>query len=100
MQPDWSLWSSSDWKGQVLVHWSKEETRNPLLIVDSGGITEQGIVLLAVSSVGGSSQYTEHVRSPCPQMAARLLLVIKFEPSVDHGESISADKLLLRVHIK
>lgn len=33
-------------------------------------------------------------------MAARLLLFIKSGPLVDRGESIAADKFLLRVHIK
>lgn len=33
-------------------------------------------------------------------MATRLLIFIKFGPTVDHGEFISADKFLFRVHIK
>lgn len=49
------------------------------------------------SSVWDSSWYTVYVRrrSLCQQMAARLLLFIKFGPSVDHGESTSAGKIFL-----
>lgn len=36
---------------------------------------------------------------PLQQKATKLLLVIKSGLSVDQGKSISADKLLLRVHI-
>ena len=69
-------------------------------IGDSLGINEQSIVRKAKSSVWGSYQYTEYVRSPCQQMVARFLLFRKFAPSVDHEESMSADKFLLGVHIK
>lgn len=44
--------------------------------------------------------YTEYVRSPCQQMAARVLLFVKFGPLVDHGKSISEDQFLVRVHIR
>lgn len=33
-------------------------------------------------------------------MAARLLLFVKFQPLVDHGESISAAEFLFRVHAR
>lgn len=49
------------------------------------------------SSVRGSSR---NVRSPCQQMASRLLLFTKFGPYINHGESISEDKFLLEALIK
>lgn len=61
---------------------------------------KQGIVQEAQSSVWGFSWRAENVRSPCQQMAARLLLLIKFGSLIDPGESISADKFLPGVHIK
>lgn len=54
----------------------------------------------AKNLVLGSSQNTEYERRLCQQMALRLLLFIKLGPLVDHGESFSAGKFLLRVHIK
>lgn len=39
-------------------------------------------------------------RSPCQQMATRLLLFVKCGPLVDKRESILADKFLLGVYIK
>lgn len=61
---------------------------------------KQGIVREAQGSIWGSSWCTENVRSPCQQMAARLLLLIKFGPLIDPRGSISADKFLPGVHIK
>lgn len=46
----------------------------------------------------GSPEF--NVRTPCQQMATRLLLFIKFGSLVDPRKSISADKFLPGVHIK
>lgn len=47
--PDWLLWSSSNWMGQVLGHWSKQESSNFLVIVDLGWANQQDIVREAES---------------------------------------------------
>lgn len=52
------------------------------------------------SSVRDCSQNMDSTRRPCQQMAARLSSFIKFEPSVDRGNSISASKFFLEGHIK
>lgn len=101
----------SDWAGQVSVRWPKDEirssfklvkdeTRSSFRIVDSDGTNEQGIEWEAKSSLKESSQYTEYMRRPCQQIAARLSLFIKFVPLFDHWKPISAGKFILGDHIK
>lgn len=94
---------SYDGMRQVSVHWQKNKTRFPA-VFDSDGVNKRGMVqsqefssrFFPVYNV----QYTTYRRSPCQQMAAKLLLFIKFGSSIGHGESITADKFLLGVHIK
>lgn len=63
-------------------------------VIDSAGVNKWGIENIVL----GFSQHVEYVSSPCKQIAARLLLFITFGPLVNHGESISGEKLF-RVHI-
>lgn len=85
-------------QGRFYSPHQKDKPRT-FVIVDSACINKQGIVREAESSFWGSFQCTEYMSSLCQQMAIRLLL-IKISASVDHEESISADKFLLEVHIK
>lgn len=62
-----------------------------------GWVNKQGIMMEAEFSL---RFFLEFARSPCEQMAPRLLFFIKFGPSVDHGESISANKFFLGILTK
>lgn len=89
---------SSDWNRQVSVHWSEGKTRNSLVIVDSDGINEMGIVQEAKSH-SEVPPSTESVNYRCQQIAAIFLLFIKIGLLVDHEESALADEFLLGVNI-
>lgn len=81
---------SFDWTGQVSVCWQGFS-----VVVDSDGIKKHSIEQEAKVLSSIRSTWEAH-----QQMAARLLLLIKFGPSIDHRVSISADKFLPWVHIK
>lgn len=90
----------------VLIGWGSSQS---ILLIDrwnqgfpavvDSGVNKWCITQGAKSSVWDSSWSTEYMRSQCQQMATRLLLFIKFRPSVDYGEPISADKFLLRPRV-
>ena len=77
-----------------LIPLVERQNQGFLAVVDSDGLFKQA------GHSAGSQEYTEYVKNPCQQIAARFLLFIKFGPLVDPGESTPADKLLLSVHIK
>lgn len=73
----------------------EDKTRSSFIIVDSAGIKDQGIVWrLRVQSE------ILYAKNHCQQITATLSLFIKFESFIGHGESTSAVRFFLRVHIK